>query len=217
MLTDWGDGGHFNLFAGSLYPLAAGAEAAWGDEARAEAELTEAFSEHVAGDPSGFAGAFAARLGRCHEAGFRHFNHSPLKTVFFETRLLTTKRQPGESALRKTSDELDRLAGDARANGLPAGPLGDDWQLVLDASRLAAERGLALLRYGATRAGEDASARRALALELDALAARQRALARRFRGAWRRDNRPEGIETALGLYRRAARALKRAADDLRGR
>ena len=214
ILTDWGDGGHFNLFGGSLYPLAAGAQAAWGDEDRPEAEWAAAFSEQVAGDRSGFAGEFAARLGRLHEVGFPHFNHSPLKTVFFETRLLTARRAPAAEALRATLDRLRELEAEAAKAGLPGGAIGEDWAYSLEASRLAAERGLARLRYREARrkgGGGDP----ALAGELRRLAAGQRALARRFRAAWLRDNRPEGIETALALHRRAAEALARAARTLR--
>ena len=211
ILTDWGDGGHFNLFAGSLYPLALGAEAAWGDETRPEAETAAAFSEHFAGDPGGFAGRFASRLGRLHDAGFRHFNHSPLKTVFFETRPLRTRRVPAEPALRETLEALRALAAEAESAGLPAGAIGEDWRYVLDASLLAAERGRALLRYRAHREGDGAGAED-LASDLRSLADRQTALGRRFRASWRRDNRPEGIETASNLHRRAAAALRRAAN-----
>lgn len=214
LLTDWGDGGHFNLFAGSLYPLALGAEAAWGDETRPEAEVEAAFSEHFAGDPDGFARRFASRLGRLHDAGFRHFNHSPLKTVFFETRPLRTRRVPTETALRETLEALRTLAAEAEREGLPPGPLGDDWRYALDASLLAAERGLALLRYRAHRGGEAGAGAAELASDLRSLAARQTALGRRFRASWLRDNRPEGIETASNLHRRAAAALRRAADRL---
>lgn len=214
LLTDWGDGGHFNLFAGSLYPLALGAEAAWGDETRPEAEVAAAFSEHFAGDPDGFAGRFASRLGRLHDAGFRHFNHSPLKTVFFDTRPLRTRRVPTEAALRETLEALRALAAEAEREGLPAGPVGEDWRYALDASLLAAERGLALLRYRARRGGEAGAGAAELASDLRSLAARQTALGRRFRASWRRDNRPEGIGTASNLHRRAAAALRRAADRL---
>lgn len=215
ILTDWGDGGHFNLFAGSLYPLALGAEAAWSDENRPEAEVEAAFSEHFAGDPGGFAGRFASRLGRLHDAGFRHFNHSPLKTVFFETRPLRTRRVPAEAALSETLGALRRLAAEADREGLPSGPIGEDWRYALEASLLAAERGLALLRYRTLRkrGGGGGADRASLASDLRALADRQTELGGRFRTAWLRDNRPEGIETALDLHRRAAAALRRAASD----
>ena len=204
LLTDWGDGGHFNFFGGSLLPLAAGAEAAWGNEDRPEAELAAAFSEQVAGDPGGFAGEFALGLGRLHDAGFRHFNHSPLKTVFFETRLRRSRRVPEAEALRRTLAGLRRLAAAAGERGLPDGQTGLEWGYALDASVLAAERGLATLRY---RAGERAE----LGAELVRLADRQAELARRFRRIWLRANRPEGIRTAAGLHARAVAALRRAA------
>ena len=210
ILTDWGDGGHYNLFGGSLFPLAAGAEAAWGDKDRRESELAAAFSEHIAADPSGFCGEFATRLGRLHDTGFPHFNHSPLKTVFFETRLRRSARVPAPDALEATLDGLRRLAAETDARGLPAGLSGAEWRFALDASLLAAERGLATLRF--RRSGrKGAPDNRQLTEELAALADRQLELARRFRELWRRANRPEGMETARKRFQDAVTALRRAA------
>ena len=210
IVTDWGDGGHYNLFGGSLFPIAAGAEAAWGNEDRPEGELAAAFSEHVAADASGFSGEFATRLGRLHDTGFPHFNHSPLKTVFFETRLRRSARVPAREALEATLEALRRLAAETEARGLPPGRSGAEWRFALDASRLAAERGLATLRFRQSERSGSPEDRR-LAAELAALAGRQRELARRFRELWLRANRPEGIETAEKRFRDAVRALRRAA------
>lgn len=213
IVTDWGDGGHYNLFGGSLFPIAAGAEAAWGDEDRPEGELAAAFSEHVAADASGFSGEFATRLGRLHDTGFPHFNHSPLKTVFFETRLRRSARVPTREALETTLEALGRLATETEVRGLPPGLSGAEWRFALDASLLAAERGLATLRFresGRSGAPDD----RRLAGELAALAGRQSELARRFRELWLRANRREGIETAQKRFRDAVRALRRAARSL---
>lgn len=211
ILTDWGDGGHFNLFSGSLYPLAVGAEAAWGDEARPEAELEAAFSEHVAGDPSGFSGSFASRLGRLHGAGFRHFNHSPLKTVFFETRLVRGRRVPTVDALEATQRNLERLARETARCGLPPDPISREWAYALDASRLAAERGLLACRLRDRAVQARSAPDPDLARDLRAVADRQAALLRRFRAAWKASYRPEGGHTAVALHRSAVRALRRAA------
>ncbi len=202
LLTDWGDGGHYNLFSGSLWPLAYAAEAAWGEGEPDEAATLEAFSHHVAGDPSGFAGAFADRLGRLHEVGFPHFNNSPLKTVFFETRLRTATRVPDREVLSRTLGDLRKLARDAVRRGLPEGTVGAEWAWALAASLLAAERGIATLK--AREGTEDP-------VELRSLAARQRALRRRFKRLWLQSARPEGMETALDRQAAAARALERAA------
>ena len=213
ILADWGDGGHYNLFAGSLFPLAAGADAAWGDEDRPEGSLAAAFSEHVAGDASGFSGEFATRLGRLHDTGFPHFNHSPLKTVFFETRLRRSARVPTREALAATLEALGRLAAETEVRGLPPGRPGAEWRFALDASLLAAERGLATLRFRQSGRSGSPDDRR-LAETLVALADRQRELARRFRELWLRANRPEGIETAQQLFRDAVAAFRRAARSL---
>ena len=212
IVTDWGDGGHFNLFGGSLYPIAAGAQAAWGDEDRPESELAAAFSQHVAGDTSGFAGEFSARLGRLHDTGFPHFNHSPLKTVFFETRLRRSRRVPTREALRATLGALRRLAAEAETHGLPEGAAGAEWRFALDASLLAAERGLAGLRLREAERQPAADGR--LREDLSALADRQLELAHRFRELWLRTNRPEGIETSRQLFRNAVAALRTATRSL---
>ena len=213
ILTDWGDGGHFNLFSGSLFPLAVGAEAAWGDPERPESELRRAFSEQVAGDPGGFSGELAARLGRLHDVGFPHFNHSPLKTVFFETGIAESSRNPTRKALASTLAGVRALEAEAADRGLPPDPIGREWGWALAASRLAAERGLAILDYREhLRAGT--GDRTALAARMRRLADRQRTLAKRFRGVWLGDYRPEGIETALGLHEDAVRALREASAEL---
>ena len=213
IVTDWGDGGHFNLFGGSLFPIAAGAQAAWGNEDRPESELAAAFSEHVAGDRSGFCGDFATRLGRLHNTGFPHFNHSPLKTVFFETRLRRSPRTPTRGALEATLEELRRLAAEVDSRGLPSDPSGAEWRFALDASLLAAERGLATLRFRQAEKSGTPKDRR-LAEELTALADRQLELGRQFRELWQRTNRPEGIETARKFFQGAVTALRRASRSL---
>ncbi len=213
IVTDWGDGGHFNLFGGSLFPIAAGAQAAWGNEDRPESEFAAAFSEHVAGDRSGFCGDFATRLGRLHNTGFPHFNHSPLKTVFFETRLRRSPRTPTRGALEATLEELRRLAAEVDSRGLPSDPSGAEWRFALDASLLAAERGLATLRFRQAEKSGTPKDRR-LAEELTALADRQLELGRQFRELWQRTNRPEGIETARKLFQGAVTALRRASRSL---
>ena len=124
IVTDWGDGGHYNLFGGSLFPIAAGAEAAWGDENRPEGELAAAFSEHVAADASGFSGEFATRLGQAP----RH-RVPALQPFAAQDRVLRdppgggATRVPAREALEATRAALRRLAAETEARGLPPGLL----------------------------------------------------------------------------------------------
>jgi len=123
---------------------------------------------------------------------------------------------PAHEALESTLAALRRLSAETEARGLPPGLPGEEWRFALDASLLAAERGLATLRFRQSEGSGSPDDRR-LAGELAALAGRQSELARRFRNLWLRANRPEGIETAQKLFRDAVRALRRAARSLERR
>ena len=133
--------------------------------------------------------------------------------MFFETGIAESTRTPTTAALTKTLSRIRALEHAAAERGLPGGVIGREWRWALAASRLAAERGLAILRYR-VRASAGSAERSRLSADLMQLAEHQQELADRFREIWLESYREEGIETALGLHQEAVRALREAAVSL---
>lgn len=220
--TDWGDNGHGNLFGSSLYPLAYGAEAAWRVGALDERRFDRAFENRLFGGRNGAAGRICRRLGSLHETGFAHFNHSPLKTLFFEDLRDGEKTASVvPSVLDGTRRGLERVKADLRT-GAPSlrreELVLEELRFALDASILAADKGLAGRRYLRDRSGEDAlssAERAALRTTLERLHALQRRLRSRFERLWLERNRRSHVEAMLDAYDASLAGLSAAAKSLR--
>lgn len=63
LLTDWGDGGHYQLLSGSWYPFLWGAECGWTGATTESPAFDAAFARLFLGDPSGDVTAALRRLG----------------------------------------------------------------------------------------------------------------------------------------------------------
>ena len=63
LLTDWGDGGHYQMLSGSWYPFLWGAECGWTGSMTESAEFDHAFGHLFLGDHTGEAVAALRRLG----------------------------------------------------------------------------------------------------------------------------------------------------------
>jgi hypothetical protein len=228
LTTDWGDGGHYNLLGNSLYPLAFGAQAAWGRTDLDPASFDRAFSLQVFGDSAGFSGRLYRRLGALHETGFDHFNHSPLKSVYFDDLRAPKFTQKVEPAvLQGTLEKLLRTRADFVHEGrkLSARPeeraeLG----FAIDASIAAARKGLAGARYLARaaegkgkgkRRGRAGGKNETLAAELDRLAREQIHLKQRHHELWLARNRQSDFEITASYYDGSIQGLRRAARRLR--
>ena len=224
LVTEWGDGGHGNLLGNSIYGFAFGAQAAWGPAALQRKEFDRAFSTQLFSDPSSAAGRIYGRLGSLHATGFDHFNHSPLKTLFFDDVIeakFTAKamRKP----LERTLGKLRRLKKDferdeEKLRSRPAEL--EELRFALDASTLAAEKGLAGIEYLRLRENPSlypARARKSLASELGRIERAQTQLKRELRGLWLLRNRPDGFESLSSQYDRATSGLRRAAREVTSR
>jgi len=222
LITDWGDGGHYNQLGGSWLGYAWAAQQAWSGDVDPGA-FDRAFGRVLFGDGSGEAARLYRELGGLHDAGFRIFNGSPLQFLFFDDLdAAWFVRGIEAKAARRTLARLDRVSARLAAS---TGRFGADalthaelcW--AAEASSLALRRGLAGQRWIAWRERPvrlDARARRALARELGALAGEQRALAARLRRLWLARSRPSNYEITARRLARAIASTTRAARALEG-
>jgi hypothetical protein len=219
-VTEWGDGGHGNLLGNSIYGIAFGAQAAWGPTDPDWKVFDRAFSMRLFSDPSAAAGRLYRRLGSLHATGFDHFNHSPLKTLFFDDLVeakFTSKAK--RAVLERTLERLRRAAKDFEKERRKLGSRPaeiEELRYAIEASMLAAEKGLAgieFLRWRET----PSKAGRSLASELLRIEGAQRRLKRELRRLWLARNRPDGFEKMDAQYDASISGLRRAAGEVRTR
>jgi hypothetical protein len=221
IVTEWGDSGHGNLLGNSIYAFAFGAQAAWGSTDLEANAFERAFSTHLFSDPSGATGRLYRRLGSLHGTGFDHFNHSPLKTLFFdeviEAKFTSKAKRP---VLERTLERLRRVAKDfererEKLRSRPAEL--EELRFALEASILAAEKGLAGIEYLCWRenpAGYRARARKSLVSELRRIEQAQERSRRELRRLWLARNRPESFEKMDSQYDASIHGLRRAAREV---
>lgn len=221
--TDWGDGGHGNLFGNSLYPIAWGAQASWGATRVDMVSFDRAFGRKLFRERAGTVGALYRRLGREHRTGFDHFNNSPLKSLYYDDldeAKFTMKVSP--KVLAATLRRLRRIESSfhTRAKRLDRRPgAREELRFAIEASIVAARKGLAGYRFLKWREGSLAlgtAARRALSKELRFLATEQSMLERKLRKLWLARNRPSNFEITAEMYRKSVRGLRRAARRISG-
>jgi len=214
LVTEWGDGGHGNLLGNSIFGFAFGAQAAWGPTDVDGRTFDQAFSLHLFSDPSAAAGRLYRRLGSLHETGFDHFNHSPLKTLFFddviEAKFTSKAKRP---VLERTLERLRRVAKDFKRDRekLRSRPAEhEELRYAIEASILAAEKGLSGIEYLRWRENP-ARARKSLASELRRIEQAQTRLKKELRRLWLARNRAFSFEKMGSQYDASIRGLKRAA------
>ncbi len=198
--TDWGDNGHYNLLGNSLFGFAWGAQASWGDARVTPRAFDRAFSQHLFGDRSGKPARLYRALGGLHQTGFEHFNNSPLKTTFFddigEAKFISkVKKNVLERTLARLREQRERFR-DTQASFGAQRQTRDEMSFAIDASILAAEKGLA---YAA-----DAPRR-----TFSKLAKAQSQLKERHHELWLARNRPSNFELTAKLYAASIESMKR--------
>ena len=216
--TDWGDGGHGNLLGNSLYPIAWGAQVSWGSAHGDMASFDRAFGQRLFRDRTGTVGKLYRSLGKEHRTGFDHFNNSPLKSLYYDDldeakfsakvrpRVLTATLQRLRRIQRSFTDQAKRFERRPEAR--------DEFSFAIDASMVAARKGLAGHRFAKWRDESlplNASAKRALARELRLLATEQSMLEKRLQKLWLARNRPSNFEITAEMYRKSVLSLRRAA------
>jgi hypothetical protein len=220
LMTDWGDGGHYNLLGNSWLGYAWAAQQAWSGDAP-RSSFDRAFGHVLFGDGSGEAARLYRELGRLHDVGFQVFNASPLQFLFFddlddawfvrgiEPRVVARTLARFERVRARLAGAADRFGVDTKTY--------EELGYAADASILALRKALAGRRWIAWREHPDrldARARRALARELATLAREQRELRKRLRRLWRARSRPSNFERTGRRIARSIASLLRAAGAL---
>lgn len=216
--TDWGDGGHYNLLGNSFFSIAWGAQAAWGATDISPRAFEKAFSLHFFGDRSGVVGKLCRRLGTLHRTGFKHFNNSPLKSVYFDAVAddsFVSRIKP--TVLSKTLAALEEVKRDFLTNASKLDgdrTTAEEMRLAIDASIFAARKGLTAYEYLQWKKGERArnsAGRQRLAADLEKLSSEQTKLRRVHRTLWLARNHLSNFEITARYYTRSIRSLRRAA------
>ncbi len=183
LVTDWGDGGHWQPLAVSLAGFAYGAGVAWCLEANADISLASALDAHLT---EGCGGALLALGGVYRLCGALRGNGTELFQILSKPR--TRPLLPGVTpeTLRAVLVRTDEVTA-----GLPPSRsvVRQDAEHAANLLRAACRRGLALLEGGIDRREE----RRRLAEEMDELMA---AHAR----VWRLRNREGGLADSLARF-----------------
>ncbi|MEO8700955.1 MAG: glycoside hydrolase family 20 zincin-like fold domain-containing protein [Kofleriaceae bacterium] len=213
MVTDWGDGGHWQQLPISYLGYAWSAALSWSLAANRELDLPRALDVFAFHDRAGMLGRFAWDLGNAYlQPGFRRGNSSML--YWFYTTTLADVRASwmsrikhgaavvsDDAAVRRHMEQTLEVAGATlamlgRSDPAPTGHALHDPALVKrELAHAAAMVGHAarrvLFELGATTPGADA-----LRAELDAIAAELVAL-------WSHRNRPGGLADSLTKLLRA--------------
>lgn len=186
LVTDWGDNGHWQPYAVSLLPFAAGAGYAWNGAGQETANLLAQADRHVFRDPHGQTARRADQLGQVH----RLLEH-PIANASALFRLLSQKSIanlqeaiPAERlhATRARLDELLSGLGGTASERDDANLLREEWAVAGGLARFALERGLNVPGRGA----------------------RLQEVLPRYRGQWLARNRPGGLADSLSVLERRA-------------
>jgi hexosaminidase len=217
LLTDWGDGGHWQHLPVSYLGYAWSAALSWSLAANRDLDLPRALDCFAFCDRAGVMGKLAWDLGNAYQqVGFRHGNTTPLHMLYTATigqarEALPQPREGGEvlasdervrQGLERAVDWVESAAADlARTDLLPNG----EGHALHDPDLVRREfaHAAAMLRHGARRglfelgATEPDAGR--LRAELDAITAE-------FVALWTIRNRPGGLSDSLARLL-SARAL----------
>jgi hypothetical protein len=187
LITDWGDGGHWQPPSISFAPLAYGGAVSWALDANRELDVAAAVDRYVFHDASGTVGGVLDRVGRLwRRTGQKSANCSPLDAGL---RLRGSQFVTGEPDLTKLAAVVDTLdaAMVALASSTPACADGDVVRRELvNACRLARQGAWRL----AVQAGGHAPDTATRAADLREAIAEQEA-------CWLLRSRPGGLPDSL--------------------
>jgi len=222
--TDWGDFGHYNALGVSLHGYAWCAQQAWSGSLPAR-EFDRAFARRIFGEKSSRIARLYRLLGSIHDAGFPIFNGSGLQHLYFDTLprsfyLGHVRRAPLERSGRRLDsvlNEIDSLGLEGAADDF-LGLARKEIHWAAAATRLAVDKGLAVLEYNGWRTAPDsrlAPQRRSLAKRLDRIAEQQTNQLAALQSLWLARNTISEFATTRRRIRNSIASLRRAARHLR--
>jgi len=185
LVTDWGDGGHWQPWPASWLPLAAASACAWSGAPPAEGDLLRGADAHVFRDTAGGTAAVARDLADAYRLPGREPENASLLFKWLQPDVPAALRTGLDPArIRAAAEAMGGMA--ARLPQLPPGRPGtaqvrDELAWAAGLMRLGAERGAALCE-----GQSDAGLRTALAPAL-------RGAIVEYRRLWLLRNRPGGL------------------------
>jgi hypothetical protein len=184
LVTDWGDGGHWQPWPASWLPLAAAAACAWSGAPPVETDLLRAADAHVFRDMAGEAAALARDLADAYRLAGREPDNASLLFKWLQPDVPEALRSGLDPArIRAAGEQINAIA--ARLSRLrlrrDAEQVRDELAQAARLMRLGAERGAVLCE-----GRPDGEARAAIASGL-------RAAADEHRRLWLLRNRPGGL------------------------
>lgn len=186
LVTDWGDNGHWQPYAASLLPFAAGAGYAWCGTAQDKADLMAQADAHVFRDPARQTARAVHKLGQV----YRLLEH-PIANASALFRLLSQKSIanlqeaiPADrmKATRARLDELLDELGGVASEREDAPLLREEWSMAGGLARFAMERGMNVPERGV----------------------RLQEVLMRYRQLWLARNRPGGLADSIRVLERRA-------------
>lgn len=206
LITDWGDGGHWQFQPVSYLPFAYGAAVSWCVEANKDTDIARAVDMHWFEDDAGVMGRFAYDLGNAHmKSGVTLGNCSvfyPLLSYGLDGPLSEAYTVEGLRNTLAAIDELEPRLDGADMQCADAALIEREFRLAMQFMRLACRLGIARLENGNGGTAQiPAAARHVLADEL-------RPLIPEFRQVWLERNRSGGLKESAGHFERLLAILE---------
>ena len=209
LITEWGDGGHWQQFPIALPPIAYGAAVSWAVEANRDSDLPSALSLHAFHDEAGRMGRIACELGSLNQTA-RSYESNGLGFSFMLTNPNASAAdgrcvEGSPACFHRALETLARLRNemaDVRMDQSEADLLRAEFEFTLAIVTHACQMGLARAESLApTTSAVPVARRHQLAMELEPLIAEYRRL-------WLARSRPGGLidsvarfESLMNLYR----------------
>ena len=210
LVTDWGDGGHWQFIPVSFAPFAYGAALSWAMEANRDIPLARALDVHVFQDAAGVMGQAALDLGNAHLKSNVTIGNS---SVYYGLLSSAIQGSPSRGPLKKmTLDSVadnEKAIDDAIARMRKADMARDDAATILGEFETDAQLARIALHLGRDRiaCGDVGTLQLPKAKRLAAASDLEAAITR-FKELWLQRNRPGGLQDSMGRLEGLAAKLK---------
>ncbi|NUN98257.1 MAG: family 20 glycosylhydrolase, partial [Candidatus Omnitrophica bacterium] len=212
LVTDWGDGGHWQPLPVSYLGYACGAAFSWSYEANQKLDIRRALDVHAFQDSAGIMGRLAYDLGNAYQKTGVTIPNSTLYYMLLQHR---TEGPIAGTALEHSSTEsltvtirlIDDIMGslpNAKMSGPDAETVEREFRIAADLARFACRLGISRIEAGGVGTSElPAEEKKALAAELEPLIPA-------FRQVWLERNRSGGLKDSAGRLENLLAALKKS-------
>jgi hexosaminidase len=198
LITDWGDGGHWQFEPASYPGFAYGAGVSWSAAANAELDIVRALDTHVFEDEAGVMGRLSFDLGNAYQVS----GYVPGNSSVFYYLIRHRHDQPLDPALKAdalhaTIERIDAVMApldNAAMNRPDADLIKGELRMTADLMRFACRLGIARIETNAENIAAIPQERR------NVLAAELEAILPEFRQLWLARNRSGGLKESTGHF-----------------